>query len=99
MRPLSKVGPWQPGQAAHALLLLPVVLIVVITVVDMHAPANVHLGPALVIAPALTPSFAGPRTTAAVGALAIAAQVIIGFTHGGIGTSNHVVQIITLAVL
>ncbi|AOR30195.1 protein phosphatase [Streptomyces fodineus] len=99
MRPLSKVGPWQPWQSAHALLLLPVVLIVVITVVDMHAPANVHLGPALVIAPALTPSFAGPRTTAAIGALAIAAQVIIGFTHGGIGTSNHVVQIITLAVL
>ncbi|KOV56253.1 protein phosphatase [Streptomyces sp. MMG1121] len=74
-------------------------LIVVITVVDIKTPTNVHLGPALVIAPALTPSFAGPRTTAAVGALAVAAQVVIGIIHGGISTSNHVVQIITLAVL
>ncbi|MEV6112838.1 PP2C family protein-serine/threonine phosphatase [Streptomyces sp. NPDC052109] len=96
MRPPLRAIPWQ---STHALLLLPVALIVVITVVDTHAPANVHLGPALVIAPAITPSFAGPRTTAAVGALAVAAQILIGFTHGGIGTSNHVVQIITLAVL
>ncbi|OIK04874.1 protein phosphatase [Streptomyces monashensis] len=74
-------------------------LIVVITVADVQTPTNVHLGPALVIAPALTPSFAGPRTTAAVGALALAAQVLIGIAHGGVTTTNHVVQIITLAVL
>ncbi|MGW1807373.1 PP2C family protein-serine/threonine phosphatase [Streptomyces sp. NPDC002078] len=94
-----RAGPRQPWQSVHALLLLPVALIVVITVVDMQAPTNVHLGPALVIAPAITPSFAGPRTTAAVGGLALAAQTLIGFTHGGIGTLNHIVQIITLAVL
>jgi hypothetical protein len=35
----------------HALLLLPITLIVVITVVDMQAPTNIHLGPTLVIAP------------------------------------------------
>ncbi|MCC5474848.1 PP2C family protein-serine/threonine phosphatase [Streptomyces sp. NPDC059680] len=99
MRPRLRSGPRQPLQSAHALLLLPILLILVITVVDMRAPTNVHLGPALVIAPAITPSFAGPRTTAAVGGLALAAQVLIGFTHGGIGTLNHVVQIITLAVL
>ncbi|MEV6838470.1 PP2C family protein-serine/threonine phosphatase [Streptomyces sp. NPDC051133] len=100
MSPLLRAtGARQPWQSAHALLLLPVMLIVVITVVDMQAPYNVHLGPALVIAPALTPSFAGPRTTAFVGALAIAAQVLIGVTHGGLGTLNHIVQIITLAVL
>ncbi|MFB7511549.1 PP2C family protein-serine/threonine phosphatase, partial [Streptomyces broussonetiae] len=64
-----------------------------------NSPTNVHLGPALVIAPALTPSFAGPRTTAAIGTLAVAAQILIGVTHGGIGTMNHIVQIITLAVL
>jgi serine phosphatase RsbU (regulator of sigma subunit) len=96
---LGLMAPRQPWQSTHALLLLPIALIVVITVVDMQAPTNVHLGPALVIAPAITPSFAGPRTTAAVGGLALAAQILIGFTHGGIGTSNHVVQIITLAVL
>ncbi|MGJ5756115.1 stage II sporulation protein E [Streptomyces puniciscabiei] len=94
-----RAGSRQPWQSVHALLLLPVVLIVVITVVDMQTPTNVHLGPALVIAPALTVSFAGPRTTAAIGGLALAAQVVIGVTHGGLGTTNHVVQIITLAVL
>ncbi|UFR00568.1 serine/threonine-protein phosphatase [Streptomyces sp. Go40/10] len=92
-------APRQPWQSAHALLVLPVALILVITVVDLRTPSNVHLGPALVIAPALTPSFAGPRTTAGVGALAVAAQVFIGIHHGGIGTGNHVVQIITLTVL
>ncbi|MEU9989131.1 PP2C family protein-serine/threonine phosphatase [Streptomyces sp. NPDC048045] len=92
-------GVQQPGQSAHALLLLPILLIVVITVVDIRSPESIHLGPALVIAPALTPSFAGPRTTAFVGALAIAAQTLIAFTHGGIATSNHIVQLITLTVL
>ncbi|MCZ0985062.1 PP2C family protein-serine/threonine phosphatase [Streptomyces diastatochromogenes] len=92
-------GPRQPWQSTHALLLLPVVLILVITVVDIRSPESIHLGPALVIAPALTPSFAGPRTTAFVGALALAAQTLIAFLHGGIATSNHVVQLVTLAVL
>ncbi|MFI9252105.1 PP2C family protein-serine/threonine phosphatase [Streptomyces sp. NPDC053069] len=99
MKPRLGAAWRQPWQSAHPLLLLPVALIVVITVVDTQAPYSVHLGPALVIAPALTPSIAGPRTTAAIGALALAAQILIGVTHGGIGTTNHVVQIITLAVL
>ncbi|MFF4569396.1 PP2C family protein-serine/threonine phosphatase [Streptomyces sp. NPDC001410] len=92
-------GVQQSWQSTHALLLLPVVLIVVITVVDIRSPESIHLGPALVIAPALTPSFAGPRTTAFVGALALAAQTLIAFLHGGITTSNHIVQLVTLAVL
>ncbi|WP_055489187.1 PP2C family protein-serine/threonine phosphatase [Streptomyces sp. TP-A0356] len=88
----------QPWQSSHALLLLPVALIVVIMVVDIHSPETIHLGPALVIAPALTPSFAGPRMTGFVGALAVAAQVVIAILHGGLTTTNHIVQIITLAV-
>ncbi|MFF9086372.1 PP2C family protein-serine/threonine phosphatase [Streptomyces sp. NPDC014991] len=96
---LGRAGPRRPWQSVHALLLLPVALIVVITLVDMRAPDDVHLGPALVIAPALTPSFAGPRTTAGIGALAVAAQIVIGITHGGLGTTNHIVQIITLTIL
>ncbi|MEU1408251.1 PP2C family protein-serine/threonine phosphatase [Streptomyces sp. NPDC005728] len=100
MRPrLKGAGPRSPWQSSHALLLLPIALIVVITVVDIRSPESIHLGPALVIAPALTPSFAGPRTTGLVGALAVAAQAIIGVYHGGLTTSNHVVQIVTLAVL
>jgi hypothetical protein len=94
-----RIGGGRPWQSAHALLLLPITLIVVITVVDVQAPTDVHLGPTLVIAPAITPSFAGPRTTAAIGALATGAQLLIGVTHGGIATTNHIVQIITLFIL
>ncbi|MFF5139745.1 PP2C family protein-serine/threonine phosphatase [Streptomyces sp. NPDC013157] len=86
-------------QSSHALLLLPVLLIVVITVADLRTPEDIHLGPALVIAPALTPSFAGPRATALVGALAVAAQLVIAVFQGGLATANHIVQIVTLAVL
>ncbi|WP_225829701.1 PP2C family protein-serine/threonine phosphatase [Streptomyces sp. NK08204] len=96
---LAVAGLRQRWHPTHALLLLPFVLIVVITVVDMRLPTDVHLGPALVIAPALTPSFAGPRATAFIGSLAVAAQILIGNVHGGLGTTNHIVQIITLAVL
>ncbi|MEU6551459.1 PP2C family protein-serine/threonine phosphatase [Streptomyces sp. NPDC046915] len=85
-------------QSSHALLLLPIALIVVITVVDIRTPEDVHLGPALVIAPALTPSFAGPVATGLVGVLAIAAQFLIAVLHGGLTTANHIVQLITLAV-
>ncbi|GAB2700713.1 PP2C family protein-serine/threonine phosphatase [Kitasatospora kifunensis] len=81
------------------LLVIPLVLIVVITVADLRAPAGVHLGPALVVAPAITGSFAGPRLTGAVGVLAMAGQVIIAVFRGGITTTNHLVQIATLAVL
>ncbi|MFJ7493330.1 hypothetical protein ACIQZB_19185 [Streptomyces sp. NPDC097727] len=39
---------------------IPVVLIIVITVVGLFLPADIHLGPLLVIAPAITASCAGP---------------------------------------
>ncbi|WP_306193125.1 hypothetical protein [Streptomyces sp. MK5] len=65
-------------------------LIVVITVTDIGIGTSVHLGPLPVIAPALTASFAGPRLTALVGALAQAALVIISVFHGGLTTANHV---------
>ncbi|MGW5655193.1 PP2C family protein-serine/threonine phosphatase [Streptomyces humi] len=90
---------WHSWQSSHALLLLPITLILVIAVADLRTPQDIHLGPALVIAPALTPSFAGPRATALVGALAVAAQVVIAVFHGGLATANHIVQIVTLTVL
>lgn len=79
--------------------MIPVGLIVLITVVDIQSPTNIHLGPLLVIAPALTPSLGGPRLTAFIGGLAVAAQVLIAVLHGGLGTSNHIAQIIALTVL
>ncbi|MEV6739038.1 PP2C family protein-serine/threonine phosphatase [Streptomyces sp. NPDC051104] len=96
---LGLAGLRQQWQSSHALLLLPIALIVVITMVDIHAPTDIHLGPTLVIAPALTLSFAGPRLTGLVGALAVAAQFLIAVLHGGLTTTNHIVQLITLAVL
>ncbi|MCK7622606.1 serine/threonine-protein phosphatase [Streptomyces sp. RS10V-4] len=83
----------------HGLLALPLALIALITALDISAPTTIHLGPFLVAAPALTASFAGPRVTGAVGALAVAAQVLIGHLHGGVTTANHQAQIAALAVL
>ncbi|MEV6669693.1 PP2C family protein-serine/threonine phosphatase [Streptomyces sp. NPDC051162] len=85
--------------SGRGLVAIPLVLIVVITAADLRSGTDVHLGPLLVIAPALTASFAGPRLTALIGALAVAAQVFIAVFHGGLGTTNHVAQIIALAVL
>ncbi|MFB7510698.1 PP2C family protein-serine/threonine phosphatase [Streptomyces broussonetiae] len=86
-------------QLGRRLVAIPLALIVVITVVDIHSPPDVHLGPLLVIAPALTASLAGPRLTALVGALAVAAQVLIAVFHGGLTTPNHLSQITALTML
>ncbi|MFF1895243.1 PP2C family protein-serine/threonine phosphatase [Streptomyces sp. NPDC058206] len=85
--------------SGRGLVAIPLALIVVITVVDIHSPADVHLGPLLVIAPALTASFAGPWLTAAIGVLAVAAQVFIAVLHGGLATTNHISQLAALTVL
>ncbi|MEV7126771.1 PP2C family protein-serine/threonine phosphatase [Streptomyces sp. NPDC093260] len=78
---------------------VPLALIVAITLADLRTPQDVHLGPFLVIAPALTASLAGPRLTALVGALAVAAQLCIAVFHGGVATSNHLAQITALTLL
>ncbi|WP_316746120.1 hypothetical protein [Streptomyces sp. MK7] len=77
-------------RAGRGMLVIALALIVVITVTDIGIGTSVHLGPLLVIAPTLTASFAGPRLTALVGALAQAALVIISVFHGGLTTANHV---------
>lgn len=45
---------------SKALVAMPFALIAAVTVVDISAPPDVHLGPFLVAAPAVTSSFAGP---------------------------------------
>lgn len=87
------------GQRSPMLLLIPVALIAVIATIDIRSPTDIHLGPLLVIAPALAPSFAGAMATAGIGALAVATQIVIAIFHGGIATSNHIAQIVALAVL
>ncbi|MFJ9682728.1 PP2C family protein-serine/threonine phosphatase [Streptomyces sp. NPDC101194] len=88
--------PWRP---IHVLLAIPVTLIVVITVVDILAPQDIRLGPLLVIAPALTASFAGVLPTGGVGLLAVAAQAYIGRHIGVLSSRSMVVQIVALALL
>ncbi|MGY3676800.1 PP2C family protein-serine/threonine phosphatase [Streptomyces sp. TE33382] len=78
---------------------IPFVLIVTITVLDIYTGHDVQLGPLLVIAPALTASLAGTRLTALAGVLAVAAQVFIAASLGGLTTPNRVAQIIALSAL
>ncbi|MFF8786326.1 PP2C family protein-serine/threonine phosphatase [Streptomyces sp. NPDC015125] len=92
---------WQPWQTGHALLAIPLGLIVAITVVDVLIPGDIHLGPLLIVAPAITPWFAGPWLTGLVGALAVVAQATIGVLRdpNELFSTNHQVQIAALAVL
>ncbi|MGP3938324.1 MULTISPECIES: PP2C family protein-serine/threonine phosphatase [Streptomyces] len=94
---LTRIG--GETRSSRALFGVPLVIILAVTVVDLHAPPTVHLGPFLIAAPAITASFAGAGGTAAIGALAVAAQVVIGVFHGGLTTANHQAQILALIVI
>ncbi|MFJ7158162.1 PP2C family protein-serine/threonine phosphatase [Streptomyces sp. NPDC101118] len=83
----------------HALLAVPFALIALVTVVDVLAPPEVHLGPFLVAAPALTASFAGPRATALVGLVAVLAQVVVSLTRTTLTDLNHTFQITALILI
>jgi hypothetical protein len=88
-----------PRRPSRALVLIPLGLIVAVCVVDVLAPPSIHLGPLLVAAPAITAAFAGPWPTAAVGALAVAAQVVIGAARGVLSTENLQAQIGALVLV
>ncbi|MFB7663624.1 PP2C family protein-serine/threonine phosphatase [Kitasatospora sp. NPDC056138] len=90
--------PWRPGHVP-ALVVIPLALIVMICVVDILAPPHVHLGPLLVVAPAITVALAGARLTALIGALAVAAQVVIGAARGVLATGNIQAQVAALVVV
>ncbi|MEK2490861.1 PP2C family protein-serine/threonine phosphatase [Kitasatospora purpeofusca] len=72
---------------------VPLALIVVITVVDVLAPPDIHLGPLLIVAPALTASLAGARATTVVALLSLAALTLIGILRDGLTTGNHETQL------
>lgn len=83
----------------HALLVAPFALMAVVSVLDVLAPPNIHLGPFLAAAPAITASFAGPRTTGLVGAVAVLAQVVVAMVRGSVTDLNHSVQIVSLILI
>ncbi|MFI0898094.1 PP2C family protein-serine/threonine phosphatase [Streptomyces sp. NPDC020983] len=92
-------GTGRPWHANRGLVAVPVALIVLITVADVLAPQGVHLGPLLVVAPALTASFGSSRLTALVGFLATAALFTIAVVRNSIFTSNHESQIAALVLI
>jgi serine phosphatase RsbU (regulator of sigma subunit) len=79
--------------------MIPVVLIILIITADSLLPRAVHLGPLLAVAPAIAALFAGPRTTALVGACALLALAWVGRLRGGLTTLNHQVQLASIVAV
>nr|WSX74867.1 serine/threonine-protein phosphatase [Streptomyces sp. NBC_00899] len=86
-------------QSNRGLVAIPIVLVAMITVADVLSPPEVHLGPLLVVAPALTASFGSARLTALIGLLATAALFTIAAVRNSILTSNHESQLVALIVI
>ncbi|MFJ3514165.1 MULTISPECIES: PP2C family protein-serine/threonine phosphatase [unclassified Streptomyces] len=86
-------------QVRHAQLAVPFALIALVTAVDLIAPPEVHLGPFLAAAPAVTASFAGPRMTALVGVVAVLAQIVVAVGSTTVTDLNHTFQIIALVMI
>ncbi|MFJ7905899.1 PP2C family protein-serine/threonine phosphatase [Kitasatospora sp. NPDC096204] len=82
---------WRPDR--RVLTALTLALIVLITVVDILSPPDIHLGPLLIVAPAITASFAGPRATATVAAIAFAALTVIGVVRDSLTSTNIQTQL------
>ncbi|MCX5144888.1 MULTISPECIES: PP2C family protein-serine/threonine phosphatase [unclassified Streptomyces] len=87
------------GRPGKALLVMPFALIAAVTAVDVSVPPDVHMGPFLVAAPAVTASFAGPRMTALVGAVAVLAQTLVAVIRTSLTDLNHTYQIIALFLI
>jgi serine phosphatase RsbU (regulator of sigma subunit) len=87
---------WRPG---HALLAIPLALIIAIVTADVLSPADIHLGPLLIVAPAITASFAGPLLTGAVGLVTVAALVTVGLMRHVLATQNLESQIAAVIVI
>jgi serine phosphatase RsbU (regulator of sigma subunit) len=85
--------------AGLAWLIVPLLLIVTIPVADHFLPPDVHLAHLLVVALAFTAAIAGPRVTALVGALAVAAIVIAGADRQTLTTESVLVEIGSLVLL
>ncbi|MFB7224835.1 PP2C family protein-serine/threonine phosphatase [Streptomyces sp. NPDC056227] len=71
-----------------------------IVLADVLTPRGVPLGPLLVVAPAITASFAGPVLTGVMGGVAVGALLGIGVAHQNLlGTLYFDSQIISLLVV
>lgn len=98
--PIRRLSNLRRGrELAQVLVLIPLGLIVAVCAVDVLAPPDIHLGPLLVAAPALTAAFAGPFLTAGIGVLAAAALLFIGTLRNELITENLQAQIAALVIV
>lgn len=86
-------------RSSHALVVLPLALIVLITALEVLTPREVRLTSLLVTAPAITASFAGPRLTALVGVLAILDHLLLDLLHNFIGTLMTRGELLALVIV
>ncbi|MFJ6694928.1 PP2C family protein-serine/threonine phosphatase [Streptomyces sp. NPDC091272] len=88
-------------RGGRAWVAVPVVWIAAVSVVDVLAPPDIHLGPLLVAAPAVTPMFGGPWTVGLVAGLAVLAQTAIGVARDPdeLLSANHEAQILALVLV
>jgi serine phosphatase RsbU (regulator of sigma subunit) len=92
-------GPHRPWHSGNALVALPLALMLVITIAELWAPPEVQLSPLLVMAPAITASFGGPRLTGMVGAIAVLDQVLLDLRGHSLGTRTMLTQLAALVVV
>jgi serine phosphatase RsbU (regulator of sigma subunit) len=80
-------------------LAVPLVLIVAIPIADHFLPPDIHLAHLLVVAVAFAAAIAGPRLTAMVSLLAVAAIVIAGADRQTLATEDVLVETGALVLL
>ncbi|MFG2395685.1 PP2C family protein-serine/threonine phosphatase [Streptomyces lydicus] len=88
-------------RARDAMAAVPLAWIAAVVVIDVLAPPDIHLGPLLVAAPAITIAFGGPWLTGLVAALAVVAQVIVAVVRDRdkLISANHWAQIAALVIV
>jgi serine phosphatase RsbU (regulator of sigma subunit) len=92
-------SPDSPPRSRHGLLLVPLGLIVVIWLIDALNGPGIHLGPLLIVAPAITASFAGPGAVAVIGLLAVSGEVVTAQIDGWRNLTENETHIVSLAMV
>ncbi|MGW1158606.1 SpoIIE family protein phosphatase [Streptomyces sp. NPDC002519] len=90
---------YRSWQASDVLIAVPLGLIAAIVVADVLTPPGVPLGPLLIVAPAITASFASPFLTGVIAVIAVAAMLGVGVGLHILTTESVGAQIVSLVVV
>ncbi|MGW1255187.1 PP2C family protein-serine/threonine phosphatase [Streptomyces sp. NPDC002513] len=90
---------YRSWQASDVLIAVPLGLIAAIVVADVLTPPGVPLGPLLIVAPAITASFASPFLTGVIAVIAVAAMLGVGVGLHILTTESIGAQIVSLVVV